>query len=137
MARQRESTVDRAFGSLADELAGFPVKAKGDAAIRIVGDKARKKTDMLRAFQNVFDPSLTETMASVADVSKRNSLHLEMLSLSRDKVQVAGTARSWNGCDELLAYLKRAGYPARLDRKDAGADGVVPFGITSGGADEP
>ncbi len=60
-----------------------------------------------------------------------------MLSLSRDRVHVTGTARSWNGGDELLTVLKRSGYPAKLDRKDAGADGIVPFSITSGGIDEP
>ena len=137
MAREREARVDALIGALAVELAGDTGPAKGDALIRIVGDKARKKIEGMRPFLNVFDPSLAATLASVADAAKRNSLHLDMLSMSRDKVQVAGAARSWNGGDELMSFLKRAGYPAKLDRKDGGADGIVPFSIASGGADEP
>lgn len=136
MARQKEAAVDRAFYSLADGLAGSPVKAKGDAAIRIVGDKVRKKTEALKPFVNVLGPSLAATVASVADTAKRDSLRLDMLAVSRDRIQITGASRTWNGCDGLLSGLKRSGYSARLDRKDAGTDGIVPFSILSGSADE-
>jgi len=136
-ARQREAAVDRAFRSLADSLAGFPVNAKGSAAIQKVGDKVHKKMENLKPFLNVFDPSLTVTLAALADSAKRNSLRLDRVSLGRDKVQVTGVARSWTGGDDLLAELQRWGYSAALDRKDAGADGKVPFSITSGGGHEP
>jgi hypothetical protein len=136
-ARQREAAVDRAFIALADDLAGFPVNAKGTAAIQKVGDKVHKKMESLKPFLNVFDPSLTATLAAVVDTAKRNSLRLDRVSLGRDTVQIAGIARSWTGGDGLLAELRRWGYPAKLDRKDAGADGRVPFSMTSGGDHEP
>jgi len=136
-ARQREAAVDRAFIALADHLAGAPVNAKGSAAIQKAGDKVRKKMENLKPFLNLFDPSLTVTLAAVTDTAKRNSLRLELLSIGRDTVQVTGMAKSWTGGDELLAELQRWGYAAKLDRKDAGTDGKVPFSITSGGDHEP
>ena len=135
--RQREAAADRAVGALADALAGSHVAAKGDAMIRIAGDTVHKKTEALRPFLNVFDPPLMTIVASVADAAKQDSLRLDTLSLSRDKIRMAGVARTWNGCDPMLIRLKRLGYSAKLDRKDAGASGGVPFSIASGGADEP
>jgi hypothetical protein len=136
-ARQREAAVDRAFSLLADSIAGYPVNAKGSAAIQKAGDRVHKKMEDLKPFLSLSDPSLTVALAAVVDSAKRNSLRLDRVSLGRETVQVTGIAKSWTGGDELLADLRRWGYTAELDRKDAGADGKVPFSITSGGGHEP
>lgn len=137
VARQREAAVDRAFSTLADSLAGSPVNAKGSAAIKKAGDKVQKRMEELKPFLSLADPSLTATLAAVVDSAKRNSLRLDRVSLGRETVQVTGMAKSWTGSDGLLADLRRWGYAAKLDRKDAGTDGQVPFSITAGGDHEP
>jgi hypothetical protein len=133
-AKVKESRVDQTFSALADELAGYHVEAKGSDSVRVVSEKADKKIEAMRPFLDLFEPPLAATLAAVTESAKKHSLHVEAVSMDRRRVTVSGMARNWNGCDDLVATLRREGYPVKLDRKDAGPDGLVPFSVSSGGS---
>lgn len=137
LTRKKERKIDHAFSSLAEKLTGHDLGgAKGEHALKIVSEKIETRENLLRPFLNAFEPSLTGTIAGIIEIGKKHDLRYEMLSLSRDKILLSGTAGDWNSCNELSAYLKHEGFAVKLDRKEALIDERIPFTIASGGANE-
>ena len=138
LIKRKETQIDHAFYSLADGMAGYRLTARGDHALTLVRDKLDKRMDLLRPFLKAFEPSLTSTVSAIMEIGKKQELRYEILSLSQDKeVLISGTVGDWSRCEKLLAYLEQNGFTAKLDRKEALADGRVPFTITSDSKADP
>lgn len=132
LIKRKEAQIDRTFCSLADELAGYHLTARGDHALAIVRNKLDRRMDLMGPFLKAFEPSLTSTLSGIMEIGKKHELRYETLSLSRDKqVLIRGTSGDWNRCEKLSAYLQQNGFAVKLDRKEALADGMIPFTITS------
>jgi len=137
MAGQKEAVLEDAVGVLKDKLAGYHVSAKGENGIKVVREALNSRKELLRPFLQSLDPSLVETIVSMADLAKKNDLRYETLSISREKVNVGGTAGSWRKCEALMDTLKKKGYAVKLDRKESFANERVAFSIiTTGGSNE-
>lgn len=137
MISQKESSLEETSGLLADKLAGYHVAAKGEARVKVVRDALNPRREMLKPFLRCFEPSLADTIVSMTDLAKKNDLCYEILSISRDKVNVSGTAGNWKKCDVLLDALKQYGYGVKMDRKEALVDARVAYSIvTTGGGNE-
>ena len=123
-------SADRAFKTLAESLAPGQVReAKGQHALGIVRSELEKETAALQPFLAAFEPSLGELLVSAMKTGKKNDLRYEMLSLSREKIEVRGTSSDWNSFAGLLSLL---GVGERhLNRRDAGADERIPFSIVA------
>jgi len=136
LARKKEARIDRAFGVLVNELAGYDVRAKGEHALKIASERVNKRVDLLNPFLGAFEPRITGAVASIMEIGKQHDLRYEVLSVSRNRVVISGTAGDWNTCAALSAYLRNAGFLVELDRKEAMIDERIPFAITSGSAYE-
>lgn len=133
---RREADMDRAFSSLRDGLMGHNrLEAKGQRAIQTVRLKIEKDKEELQPFLNAVGPSLLDSMLSIVQIGKKNQLRYEVFTVSRDNVAMDGTADRWAGCDELVSFLKGLGFSVKLNRKEALADGRIPFDIQCGAGD--
>ena len=100
-------------------------------------EKLAERKKVLRPFLNGFDPSLSVTVGAMTDLARKNDILYDMLSISRDRVNVGGTAGNWKKCEALLDFLKQKGYAVKLDRKEVMADERISFSIvTTGGGNE-
>jgi len=133
---KREARIDRAFASLADRMAGYHVKAKGQHALKIVCEKVNAQRQELEPFLDVFRPSLTVLIASAVDIAVTHDLRYEMLSLSRKHVAIRGTAVDWNRCDRLSEYFEQEGIAVKLHRAEVLDDERIPFTIVSEGSND-
>ena len=129
----RAAQVELTFAAQVDRLAGYHVPAKGEHALKVANDAAAQRRDVLQPFLAALQPSLLQTVQAAMDVAQKRNLYFDLLSVSRDRVLVHGSARDWSGPEELLGVLRKAGYAARLERKDALPDGRIPFGVSSEG----
>jgi hypothetical protein len=131
---QHWRAAEQAFRERATGIAGCDIgEAKGDQALRIIGEAVARREIALRPFTRAFEPSLTVALAAIVEIGERSGLQFETLTLGEQQFAARGSAGNWRACDELMAYLKHREIAAELDRKDAGADGRVPFEIRSEG----
>jgi len=134
MVKHRESVLDKEAGSLADKLAGYHVAgAKGSIRLKIVNDALNPRKEKMKPFMRSFEPSLAETIGAMTDLARKNDLNYETLSISRDKINVSGTAGNWKKCEPLKDFLKQKGYTVKLERKESLADEKVAFSIATAG----
>jgi len=137
MVSRKELALETATSSLADKLAGYHVAAKGEGRVKVVRDALSPRKEMLKPFLRNFEPSLMEVIGAITDLAKKNDLHYESLSISREKVNISGTAVNWRKCDVLMDFLKQKGYAVRMDRKESLSDERIAFSIIpTGGANE-
>ena len=129
LAARRMARAGASVSALADELAGYHVKGKGKAVVKIVGDEVAKRKDELRPFARAFEPSQLVTLIDVLEVGKRHMLRFETLTLEDGSVTINGTAGDWNSCDELVARLEGYGMIVNRERRDLLADERIPFTI--------
>jgi len=132
--KHRETALDKEAGALAERLAGSrAVSAKGSTRLKMVRDAMSPRKDKMKPFMRNFEPSLAETIAAMTDLARKNDLNFEILSISRDKINVSGTAGNWKKCESLKDFLKQKGYTVKLDRKESLASERVAFFIASTG----
>jgi len=136
IAVAREKAVDRRLSSLSESLAGHPVRAKGEHALRIVEAAVDDKLSRLAFFVRAFEPSLLHHLAGIVRMGERKGLRYETLSLTADRVLVRGTAPEWRSCEELLTLIREAGYGVKLDRQESLVEERIPFTVGSEGVNE-
>jgi hypothetical protein len=113
-------------------VAGHAVGAKGEQALRILNESFNRQAEELRPFAGVFDVSLATIISGVVATGTSNSLRYDALTIARDSVRVSGSAGGWTNPESLESFLRSHGYDVRLVRKDATADGSVPFSVVTG-----
>ncbi len=128
---ERKAEVKYKFKDMVDFLAGYHVTAMGAQAVGIVKNSMVARKADLKPFLQAFEPSLLNVVANIIDVSNKNNLKCESLSLSYNKVSVTGTSAEFDASQELVAMLVRAGYLVSNKRLSATADERVPFSITT------
>ncbi len=139
LVSRAEAELDRTFSAIASDAAGFPVVGRGQHALKIVEDSLTRRQHEWLPFVNRAGPSLLDLLGPITREASSNSLQIVSLNLDRTKISMSGIGRDWLGCERMAAFLRDLGYQPRLDRKDAGADGLVPFAIETadvGGARE-
>ncbi|OVE75724.1 hypothetical protein BVX97_03695 [bacterium E08(2017)] len=138
LLQTREDGIDKRFKSLANEVAGYNVRAMGEQAILKVERKVEERAAATAPFMMAFDAPLTGLLQKVMDLGSKKGLKYEVVSLGGSAdgtgdVLIRGTAPGWNDCDSLIAMLKSRGYPVKLDRGEALADESIPFTLRTGG----
>ena len=133
LAHQREAQVDEAVGVLTDRLAGYHVAAKGQDALKVCSEAVQRRIQSAAPFRAALEPSLVSLIAQIADMGGKQGLRYENLTLTADKVQIAGAGRDWRSAEPLLVMIKGHGYDAVLERKEALEDQTIPFSIASRG----
>ena len=128
-----EQGLDGEFSAVAARTAGFPVAARGQHALKIVEAAIESRRKDLLPFINRAGPSLTDILGEITVAAASNSLQIASLNLERTKICINGMAGDWAGCQRMVSFLKDLGYDPRLDIKDSGTDGRVPFSIEAGG----
>lgn len=123
----RERTLDLAFSALASELAGFPVAARGEHALAQVQQAVDARRDELAPIQALFDGSAAATVSELLAALPAADVRLSQFTVAPQRVLLNGDAGAWRGPESLMRLLKERGYPARLDRRDAGDDARIPF----------
>jgi hypothetical protein len=130
-ARAREATLSRAVSSMADDVAGYHISARGEDAIRLAKAALSERRRVLRPFLDATAPSLVDRLADIAYYANRDRLRIEALSLSLTNLTASGIARTWTSCDALADRFKSLGYPVTLNRKDAVEDYWIPFTLVT------
>jgi len=99
--------------------------------LRAVRRAVAQQTERLRPFARAFAPSLSRTLVRIVAAGKTLELRYQALSLTDERVTIAGTAPDWDRCARLLPILQELGYTARVEREDALADERVRFSIAA------
>jgi hypothetical protein len=124
-------TLDLAFGSLASELAGFPVVARGDDAIRQVTTAVDALRRELAPMESAFAPTVAGHVAAVMACAAEYDLRLSQIALRSGTADISGDAGQWNAPERLVARLRALGYATHANRQDARDDGRIPFTIAT------
>jgi hypothetical protein len=133
MVKARKARIDRTFGTLRDTLAGYHFGAKGQAAVESVQREVAKRKELMSPFVEAFEPSLTSVVGPILETGEARDLRYDVLSLSRTKIMIGGTAGEWGSCDPLVKSLQASGYGVKLERKEALDDERIPFIIDGTG----
>ncbi len=103
---------------LARALAGPALgAARGEQALLIARRQWMARRESLAPYAAAFAPSLTTTIASVAETAQRADMTLERLSLRAGGLEITGRGPLWESAEALEALLDRQGYTVRLERQ--------------------
>lgn len=127
--RRRERALDNAFGARVNELAGFPVAAKGRDALRTVRVRLDARREVLRPVFEALETVRTVELSTVLKLSADAGLRLHRVVVDDARVEVHGLGPDWNAVSELHARLEDWGFAVRLERDAALPDGSVPFAL--------
>ena len=127
----RNEQINKKFRGLADSLAGYHITAQGATAVTVVTDSIAARKADLNPFLQAFQPSLLELMADIINVSKKNDLLCEVLSLDYETISVIGTSSTFDASEELAEILVRSGYLVSNKRGNALQNERIPFTITT------
>lgn len=130
-ARLGERELSSAFAATAERVTGTPVAAKGEQALRIMNESADRVSLELGPFMEAFEVPLTSVVAEAVKTGAASKLRFDALSVTRRDVRIAGSGPAWNSAEALENVLRSRGYDVRLVRKEAAADGSVPFSIST------
>lgn len=133
---RRKARIDTAFGALVDRLAGYHVKERGAHAVKTAQQAAARRREELKPFADAFEPSLAGVMGGLLERVAAAGVHVETLSLARDKLSASGVAPDIKAYNALAALFEAAGYPVVLTRQAAPADAGIPFTLASEGMHE-
>jgi hypothetical protein len=81
----------------------------------------------LAPFVAAVENSMLDRLAALVRTAATGKMKLRSLSLGAGELDVSGLAPEWKSAEALVDALGRNGIAATLDRKDAGADGWIPF----------
>lgn len=133
---QRERSLDLAFSALSSDLAGFPIVARGEHAIGQVRQAVDARREESAPIQALFCPSAAAHVSALLSAAAQADIRLSQVTVGPDRVTLVGNAGAWGGAEGLVQCLKAQGYTPRLDRRDAGNDGRIPFTLEGGGGAE-
>jgi hypothetical protein len=128
---KREADLTTAVGRLTDRLAGYHVTARGEHALKMARTAVEARAEVLQPFRRQLIDSPAAILPDILESAKRQGLQIETLTLTPRKLAVAGTARVWQSCDDLVMRLEKRGMKTRLERRDARDDLRIPFALTA------
>jgi len=125
--RAEEARISRTMQALLDDIAGYPVVARGEHGLRVARDAFSSRMNDLQSFLAPFDGSLATLMCEIVDVAASRGVTLDTLALADGKVDMTGAGTSWNDAGSMAQWLEKRGYKVVLERMEAGADERIPF----------
>ena len=90
---------------------------------------AQKRLNDFAPVLNIFRQPLSIRLAEIINAGKEARLAYTRLEISRDKVTINGTAEDWDYGEHLAGYLRKIGYKAEIERKEAEGDNLVRFTV--------
>ena len=132
MSEHKLNTTQIEYYAQINRLAGYRVTDRGEKALEKARKAVKERSKVSRSFDEVFEPSLVDTLNTILVIGKENGLAYETLLLRKDTVAITGTCASWNQCEKLSQHLKKLGYSVRPDRRET-SEGRILFSILPGG----
>lgn len=123
----RETQLNQTFDKLADSLAGYDIKAKGQGAV----DKVRRARDRahvrVESIVRLFAPSLSHAMQTIMTTASGHGLRLETATFRDRDMGISGEAAAWSSCELFIQGLQEEGFDVKPTRRDEMDGGVVRF----------
>jgi len=134
--RREEAKTDGAFQSLAEEVAGYRVAARGRDAVRVATEAARKRMELWRPFLSAMEPSLAGRIVSVVRVASENGLRIHALSLGPDRLRAGGDAPDWTAARRCCRRSGRKACRWNSGETRRARMGAFLYGTTGGAGDD-
>ena len=134
--RAEEARINRNMQQLLDNIAGYPVAARGEHGIRVAREAFTARMNDMQSFLAPFEDSQAKLLCEMVESAASNEVFIDTLALASARVDMTGASVTWNPAGTMARWLEQRGYKVTLERMEAGADERIPFTLKAvrGGA---